>query len=75
MLKTTLLKIKAGSGSTVHVCSQKKLFNFLAVREEGIIKMVDGSFCEDTGTIKVTERDGIVRVWRRFSMSRMHGTT
>ena len=31
------------SGSTVHVCSQKELFNSLAAKEEGIIKMVDGS--------------------------------
>ena len=31
------------SSSTVHVCSQKELFNSLVAREEGIIKMVDGS--------------------------------
>jgi len=52
------------SGSTVHVCSQKELFNnSLVVKEEGIVKMVDGSVCEiiGTGTVKVTGRDGIVR--------------
>ena len=45
------------SGSTVHVCFQKYLFNnFLVAKEEGIVKMVDGSTCEviDTGTVKVT---------------------
>jgi len=34
------------SGSTVHVCSQKELFNFLVTKKEGIVKMVDGSACE-----------------------------
>jgi len=51
------------SGYTVHVCSQKELFNnSLVVKEKGIVKMVDGSTCEviGTGTVKVTERDGIV---------------
>ena len=37
------------SGSTVHVCSQKKLFNFLVVKEEGIVKIVDGSACKVIG--------------------------
>jgi len=47
----------------IHVCSQKELFNFLVANKEGIIKMVDGSACKVIGTmtIKVTERDGIVR--------------
>ena len=47
------------SGSTVHVCSQKELFNSLVAKEEGIVKMVDGSACEviGTGTVKVTERN------------------
>ena len=51
------------SGSTVHVCFQKELFNSLVANEEGIVKMVDGSACEviGTGTVKVTERDGTVR--------------
>ena len=31
------------SGSTVHVCSQNELFNSLVAKEEGIVKMVDGS--------------------------------
>ena len=46
-------------GSTVHVCSQK-MFNSLVAKEEGIVKMVDGSTCEviGTGTVQVTERDG-----------------
>ena len=49
--------------STVHVCSQKELFNSLVAKEEGIIKMADGSAYEviGTGTIKITERDGMVR--------------
>ena len=52
------------SGSTVHVCFQKELFNnSLVTKEEGIVKMVDGSTCEviGTGTVKVTERDRRVR--------------
>ena len=51
------------SGSTVHVCSQKELFNSLVAKEEGIVKMVDESACEviGTGTVKFTERDGTVR--------------
>jgi len=52
------------SGSTVHVCFQKELFNnSLIVKEEGIVKVVDGSACEviGTGTIKVTGRDGTMR--------------
>ena len=51
------------SGSMIHVCSQKKLFNnSLAAKEEGIVKMVDGSACEviGTGTVKVTGRDCLV---------------
>jgi len=52
-----------GSGSMVHVYSQKELFNSLIATEEGIVKMVDGSACEviGTGTVKITERDGTVR--------------
>jgi len=51
------------SGSMVHVCSQKELFNSLVVKEEGIVKMVDDSACEviGTGTVKVLERDRMVR--------------
>jgi len=50
------------SGSTVHICFQKELFNSLVAKEEGTIKMVDGSTCEviGTGTVNVTERDGTV---------------
>ena len=50
-------------GSTVHVCSQKELFNSLVAKKEGTVKMVDGLAYEviDTGTLKVTERDGTVR--------------
>ena len=51
------------SSSTAHVCYQKELFNnSLIAKEEGIVKVVDGSACEiiDTGTIKVTGRDGTV---------------
>ena len=52
------------SGNTVHVCSQKELFNnFLVTKEEEIVKMVDGSACEviGTGTVKITGRDETVR--------------
>ena len=52
------------SDCTVHVCSQKKLFNnsFVTKKEE-IVKMLDGSACEIIGsrTVKVTGRDGTVR--------------
>ena len=47
----------------IHVYSQKELFNnSLVIKEEGIVKMVDGSACEviGSGTVKVTERDGTV---------------
>ena len=52
------------SGSTVHVCSQKELFNSLLAKEEGIVKMMDDSACGVIGTraVKVTERNGTVRV-------------
>jgi len=64
-MKITLLKCKSwifDSSSTVHVCSQKELFNSLVAKEKGIVKIVDSSVCEiiGTGTVKVTERDGIV---------------
>jgi len=46
------------SGSIVNVCSQKELFNnSLVAKEEGAVIMVDGSACDDTGIINVTERD------------------
>ena len=39
------------SGSTVHVCFQKELFdNSLVAKEEGIVKMVDDSACEVIST-------------------------
>ena len=51
------------SGSTIHVRSQKELFNSLVEKEEAIVKMVDGSACKviNTGTVNITERDGTVR--------------
>jgi len=51
------------SGSTVHVCFQKELFNSLISKEEGTNKMVDDSACEVIGTVtvKVTKRDETVR--------------
>ena len=38
------------------------MFNSLIVKEEGIVKIVDGSARKiiDTGTVNVTERDGMV---------------
>ena len=51
-------------GSTVHVCSQKQVFNFLIAKEEGIVKMVDGSACEVIGT--VIERDETVCALEAF---------
>ena len=62
--------------STVHIYFQKELFNSLVAKEEGTIKMVDGSTCEviDTGTVKVTERDGTVRALERSGMSQRHAT-
>jgi len=46
--------------STVRVCSQKEMFNSLVVREEGIVKIVDGSAFEaiSTGIVNVTCKDG-----------------
>ena len=66
MLKATLLKVKVGyliQVVKVHVYSQKELFNLLVAKEEGIVKMVNGSTCEviGTGTVKITERDKMVR--------------
>ena len=51
------------SGSAVHVCYQKEMFNSLVAKEEGTVKMVDGLTWEviDTGTVNVTDRDGMVR--------------
>ena len=43
---------------------RKELFNnSLIAKEEGIVKMVDGSACKviGTGTVKVTGRDGTMR--------------
>ena len=59
------------SGSTVHVCSQKKLFNSLVVTEEETAKMMDDSACKviGTGTVNVTERDGTCMLWRWFGIS------
>ena len=39
------------------------MFNSLVVKEEGTVKMVDGSTCEviSTVTVNVTYRDGTVR--------------
>ena len=34
------------SGSAIHVCSHKEMFNFLVTKEEGTVKMVDGSAYE-----------------------------
>ena len=47
------------SASTVHLCSQKELFNFLVTKEEGTFKMVDDLGCEviSTGTVNATCRD------------------
>ena len=50
-------------GSTVHVCSQKELFNnSLVAKEEGIVKIVDDSACEviGTGTVKIIEKYGML---------------
>ena len=34
------------SYSTVHVCSQKEMFNSLTAKKEKTVKMVDGSACK-----------------------------
>jgi len=46
------------SGSTVHVCSQKELFNSLVAKEEEIVKMLNSSICEviDTESQDYTKR-------------------
>ena len=50
------------SGSMIHVCSHKEMFNSLVVKEEGTVKMVDDSACEviNTGIVNITWRDGTV---------------
>ena len=50
------------SGSTVYIYSQKELLNSLVAKEEGTVKMVDGSACKviSTGIVKVIEKDGTV---------------
>ena len=60
----------------VYVYSQKELFNSFVIKEEGTVKMVDGSACEviDIRTVKVTERDGMVHALERSGMSLRHGT-
>ena len=56
------------SGSTVHVCSQKELFNnSLTTKEEGIVKMVDGSACEVIGTGTSRLQEEIVW-WEKSSL-------
>ena len=51
-----------------------ELFNSLVAKEEGIVKMVDGSTCEviGTGTVKVTERDRMVRTLEAVRYVRRH---
>ena len=50
------------SSSAVHVCSHKDIFNSLAPKEEGIIKIADGSVCEviGTGIVNIASRDDMV---------------
>jgi len=63
------------SGSTVHVCFHKDMFNSLIAKEEGTVKMVDDLACEviGTGVVNITVRDVKV-LWRQPSMSRRHDT-
>jgi len=51
------------SSSTVLVCSHKEMLNYLVAKEEGTVKMVNGSACEviSTRKVNVTCRDGTVR--------------
>jgi len=51
------------SGSAVHICSQKDMFNSLVAKKEETFEIVDGSACKiiGTGTITVTRRNGTVR--------------
>ena len=59
------------SDSTIHVYSQKELFyNSLIAKEEGIVKMVDGSACEVIG-IGQSRLQGVL--WRQSGMSQRHG--
>jgi len=50
------------SGSVVHVCSLKEMFNSFIAKEEETIKIVDDSAYEAivTGTVNVTCRNGIM---------------
>jgi len=49
-------------GSTIHVCSQKEMFNSLVSKEEEIVKMVNHSAYKiiGTGTVKLIKRDGMM---------------
>jgi len=51
------------SGSEVHACSKKEMFNSLVSKEEETVKMLDDSTCEviDIGTINITSRNRKVR--------------
>ena len=50
------------SDSKVHVCFHKETFNSLALKEEGIVKMIDGLVCKviSTGTTNITCRGGMM---------------
>ena len=63
------------SGSMVHVCSQKELFNnSLVGKEEGIVKMVMARLARSSalGQSRLQEEMGQCVLWRRSGMSRRH---
>ena len=62
--------------SVVHVCSQKKMFNFLVAKEEETVKMIDGSTCKiiDILTVNIKEEMGLYVLWRRSDISWRYGT-
>jgi len=63
-------------GSTVHVYSQKELFNSLIVKKKGTIKMIDGSVCKviGTGQSRLQKEMRQCVLWRQSGMSRRHST-
>ena len=78
-MKTTLLKVKIEYLFLLvrfMYILRKSFFNSLVAKEEGILKMVDGSAYEviNTRTVKVTRRDVTVRLWRQSGMFRRYGT-
>ena len=64
------------SGSKVHVCFQKELFNSLNAKVEGIVKMVEARLARSSalGQSRLQKEMGQCVFWKQSGMSRRHGT-